>query len=247
MTRKRTQHHPQKKSKKQQNQTTYIIVTAILIIGAISALILLQDPGEKSSTSNSQTLNGDSEETTNTDNSQTTYGDSGETTDTEDDQTTNGNTSTSNDGTWLFAMDTRSEYVGGYEEYRTGYIPTLVIIDIDGNIVHKSAGVHTKEDLLDYVQQAEESSSARTKAPDFTLNTLYGSKFTLSSYKGTPVILDLMAVRCPPCKTQMPELQKLKKDLGNDVVILSVDVDGAAGSESAQDVIDEFGEYIKEE
>lgn len=215
MTRKRSQHHPHKKSKKQQNQTTYIIVTAILIIGAISALILLQNPGE--------------------------------TTETEEDQTTNGNTSTSNDGTWLFAMDTPSDYVGGYEEYRTGYIPTLVIIDIDGNIVHKSAGVHTKEDLLDYVQQAEESSSSRTKAPDFTLNTLYGSKFTLSSYKGTPVILDLMAVRCPPCKTQMPELQKLKKDLGNDVVILSIDVDGASGSESAQDVIDEFGEYIKEE
>ena len=164
----------------------------------------------------------------------------------ENSQTPNGDTGTSNDGTWLFALDTPTEYVGGYDEYSTGYIPTLVIVDIDGNIVHKSAGVHTEQNLLDYVQQAEESSSSRTKAPDFTLNTLYGSKFTLSSYKGTPVILDFMAVRCPPCKTQMPELQKVKKDLGNNVVILSIDVDGAGGYESAQDVIDAFGEYIQE-
>jgi len=45
----------------------------------------------------------------------------------------------------------------------------------------------------------------------------------------------------------MPELQKVKKELGNDVVILSIDVDGASGQESAQDVEDAFGIYIKEE
>ena len=56
-----------------------------------------------------------------------------------------------------------------------------------------------------------------------------------------------MAVRCPPCEQQMPELQKVKKKLGNDVVILSIDVDGAGGYESAQDVKDAFGTYIKEE
>lgn len=157
------------------------------------------------------------------------------------------NTDDSNDGSWLFAMDTQNDYVGGYEEYRTGYIPTLVIVDVNGNIVHKSAGVHTKDDLLQYVNDAEQSDSGRTPAPDFTLETLYGNEFTLSDYRGTPVILDLMAVRCPPCEQQMPELQKLKKELGNDVVILSIDVDGAAGSETAQDVKNAFGTYIKEE
>jgi len=157
------------------------------------------------------------------------------------------NMDSSNDGTWLFAMDTQSEYVGGNDEYRTGYIPTLVIIDIDGNIVHKSAGVHTKDELIQHVEDAEQSSSGRTPAPDFTLETLYGNQFRLSEYRGTPVILDLMAVRCPPCEQQMPELQKVKKELGNDVVILSIDVDGASGYESAQDVKDAFGTYIKEE
>ena len=169
-----------------------------------------------------------------------------EPTDTHEDNTNDSSTETRT-GTWLFAMDTPTEYVGGYGEYNTGYIPTLVIIDIDGNIVHKSAGVHSKEDLIQYVQEAEESSTGRTPAPNFTLETLYGNQFTLSDYKGTPIILDLMAVRCPPCEQQMPELQKVKKELGDDVVILSIDVDGAGGYESAQDVIEAFGEYIKEE
>jgi len=163
------------------------------------------------------------------------------------DDTNSSNMDPSNEGTWLFAMDTQSEYVGGNDEYRTGYIPTLVIIDIDGNIVHKSAGVHTKNELIQHVEDAEQSSSGRTPAPDFTLETLYGNQFRLSEYRGTPVILDLMAVRCPPCEQQMPELQKVKKELGNDVVILSIDVDGASGQESAQDVEDAFGIYIKEE
>jgi len=149
-------------------------------------------------------------------------------------------------GTWLFAMDTANENVGSKEEYNTGYIPTLVVIDIKGYIVHRSAGVHSKEKLLNYVEKAEQSSEERTKAPDFTLETLYGTQFTLSNYQGTPVILDFMAVRCPPCADQMPELQKVKKEKGDDVVLLSIDVDGASGRETAQDVKDAFGKYIKE-
>ncbi len=159
----------------------------------------------------------------------------------------NNTSNSTNDETWLFAMDTRSEYVGGKNEYQTGYIPTLVIIDIDGNIVHKSAGVHTKSELMNLVEDAKESSGGRSKAPNFTLETLYGNQFTLSDYRGIPVILDLMAVRCPPCEQQMPELQKLKKALGSEIVILSIDVDGASGSEKPQDVINAFAEYIKEE
>jgi len=153
---------------------------------------------------------------------------------------------TSSDGTWQYAMDTSSSNVGSHQEYSTGYIPTLIIIDVDGRIVHKSAGVHTKEELNGYVQQAKEPSSSRTTAPDFTLTTFDGEQFQLSAKKGTPVILDLMAVRCPPCHQQMPELFDLKKELGDEVIILSIDVDGVYGSETASDVRDAFGEYIKD-
>lgn len=158
----------------------------------------------------------------------------------------NSNQSSTAEGTWQFAMDTSTSNVGRLSEYSTGYIPTLVIIDINGNIVHKSSGVHTKEELKSYVQQAQQSDPSRIAAPDFTLTTFNGEQFTLSEKLGTPIILDLMAVRCPPCHQQMPELYNLKKELGDTVIILSIDIDGVYGSETEQDVRESFGEYIKE-
>ena len=91
------------------------------------------------------------------------------------------------------------------------------------------------------------ATSSKEKTKKISTNDISFNQFKLSNYRGTPFILDLMAVRCPPCEQQMPELQKVKKKLGNDVVILSIDVDGAGGYESAQDVKDAFGTYIKEE
>lgn len=160
----------------------------------------------------------------------------------------NNSSSLPSDGTWQFAMDTSTAHVGSYGEYSTGYIPTLVIIDTNGNIIHKEAGVHQKAELMDYIKQAQNPSSSQNlgSAPDFTLKTLSGETFKLSENKGKVVILDFMAVRCPPCHQQMPELFELKKELGDSIVILSIDVDGESGSETQDDLRDSFGEYIKE-
>lgn len=45
-------------------------------------------------------------------------------------------------------------------------------------------------------------------APDFTMETLDGEKLTLSDLKGKKVILNFWATWCPPCKKEMPHLQK---------------------------------------
>ncbi|MFW6122431.1 MAG: TlpA family protein disulfide reductase [Petrotogales bacterium] len=149
-------------------------------------------------------------------------------------------------GRWLFAMDTPSEAVGSRSAYSTGYIPTLVIIDPDGNIVHRQAGVHTKQQLLEFINKiADGSAEILGAAPDFSLTTFNDEKFKLSVYRGKTVILDFMAVRCPPCHQQMPELQAIKEEKGDDIVILSIDVDGAYSQETEQDVKNTFEEYIK--
>ncbi len=46
-------------------------------------------------------------------------------------------------------------------------------------------------------------------APDFTLKTPLGESFTLSELRGRPVIVNLWATWCPPCRAEMPALQKL--------------------------------------
>ena len=46
-------------------------------------------------------------------------------------------------------------------------------------------------------------------APDFTLATLDGEQITLSELRGDPVVLNLWATWCPPCRAEMPALQEV--------------------------------------
>lgn len=62
-------------------------------------------------------------------------------------------------------------------------------------------------------------------APDFTLKDMDGNVHKLSDYRGKPVIINFWATWCPPCRKEMPSMerawQKLK-DKG--VALLAVDV-----------------------
>ena len=46
-------------------------------------------------------------------------------------------------------------------------------------------------------------------APDFTLELMQGGEVTLSDLRGQVVILNLWASWCPPCRTEMPALQRV--------------------------------------
>jgi peroxiredoxin len=46
-------------------------------------------------------------------------------------------------------------------------------------------------------------------APDFSLNTLEGQQITLSELQGDPIIVNLWASWCPPCRAEMPAIQKV--------------------------------------
>lgn len=63
------------------------------------------------------------------------------------------------------------------------------------------------------------------KAPDFTLETLEGKQVSLSDYKGKKVMLNFWATWCPPCKKEMPDMEKYSNQAGEDVVILAVNID----------------------
>lgn len=61
-------------------------------------------------------------------------------------------------------------------------------------------------------------------APDFSLNTIDGKPFKLSTYKNQVILVNFWASWCPPCKTEMPTMQSvydIYKDKG--FIILAVD------------------------
>ncbi|MDE3076463.1 MAG: TlpA family protein disulfide reductase [Chloroflexota bacterium] len=62
-------------------------------------------------------------------------------------------------------------------------------------------------------------------AADFTLPLLDGQQVTLSQLRGKVVVLNFWATWCPPCRTEMPDLQAVYSEhQANGVVILGVDL-----------------------
>jgi thiol-disulfide isomerase/thioredoxin len=60
---------------------------------------------------------------------------------------------------------------------------------------------------------------------DFTLEDLKGNKVTLSQLKGKKVYLNFWATWCPPCKAEMPDIEKLYQETkDSDLVILTINV-----------------------
>ncbi len=60
-------------------------------------------------------------------------------------------------------------------------------------------------------------------APDFTLQTLDGDSVSLSDYRGKLVMLNFWASWCPPCNSEMPDLQRYyEQHKDEDFIILGV-------------------------
>jgi cytochrome c-type biogenesis protein len=70
-----------------------------------------------------------------------------------------------------------------------------------------------------------EARTDKTLAFDFTLTDQYGKEHTLSDYKGKVVFLNFWATWCPPCRKEMPDIEELYKEYGEnkeDVIFLGV-------------------------
>lgn len=63
-------------------------------------------------------------------------------------------------------------------------------------------------------------------APDFELTTLDGDAVKLSDYKGKKVILNFWTTWCPPCRAEMPHMQKYydEQATADNVEILAVNL-----------------------
>jgi peroxiredoxin len=67
-------------------------------------------------------------------------------------------------------------------------------------------------------------------APDFTLTTMRGKSVSLAQFRGKVVMLNFWATWCPPCRAEMPSIEKLyrrMKQKGN-FVLLAVNVESHA-------------------
>jgi cytochrome c biogenesis protein CcmG/thiol:disulfide interchange protein DsbE len=67
-------------------------------------------------------------------------------------------------------------------------------------------------------------------APDFAAFELDGTPISLSDVRGDVVLLNIWATWCPPCREEMPSMQRLHERLGPEGLrIIAVSVDAARG------------------
>jgi cytochrome c biogenesis protein CcmG, thiol:disulfide interchange protein DsbE len=79
-------------------------------------------------------------------------------------------------------------------------------------------------------------------APDFTLDVLGGGTVTLSELRGQPVVINLWASWCLPCRAEMPALETLYaayREAG--LVILAVNTTYQDGESAAAAFVVEYG------
>ena len=74
------------------------------------------------------------------------------------------------------------------------------------------------------------------QAPDFTLEDVNGQRHSLSELRGKVVLVNFWATWCPPCRAEMPSMEKLNAMLdGEEFVLLAVNAE-----EDARDRVREF-------
>jgi peroxiredoxin len=69
-----------------------------------------------------------------------------------------------------------------------------------------------------------------TPAKDFTLPSLTGQPVRLADFRGQVVLLNFWATWCPPCREEMPSMERLHQRYGNrgfSIVAISIDAGGA--------------------
>lgn len=86
-------------------------------------------------------------------------------------------------------------------------------------------------------------------APGFSATLLDGTPVTLEELSGKVVLLNIWATWCPPCRFEMPSMQRLREAIPDDdflVVAVSVDAAEAGQPDAFGRIAGDVGEYVAE-
>lgn len=80
------------------------------------------------------------------------------------------------------------------------------------------------------------------EAPNFKLTTLEGEEVQLADYRGKRVFINFWATWCPPCRAEMPDMQKLYEEDNLDIEILAVNItESEPSEENVKQFVEDFG------
>lgn len=80
------------------------------------------------------------------------------------------------------------------------------------------------------------------KAPGYAAVSLEGDSVALASFRGSPVLLNVWATWCAPCRKEMPDLQRLHERYEpHGLRVVGVSIDAAGADAAVRDFLAEYG------
>lgn len=149
----------------------------------------------------------------------------------------------------ILMMTGRMNSITGYLSRISGKTVSTEAVQTEDSATYDSTAASQTSEREESDEPSVESSDEEAEeavlfpAPDFTLTDQYGVTHTLSDYKGKVVFLNFWATWCPPCRAEMPDIQKLYEETAEDpdaeLVILGVAFPNL-GDETSEDGIRMF-------
>ncbi|MFD1360776.1 peroxiredoxin family protein [Lentibacillus salinarum] len=108
-------------------------------------------------------------------------------------------------------------------------------------LTEDSEGTRESNDASDAIADTDEVGlEVGNIAPDFQLETMEGEQMKLSDLRGQRVMVNFWATWCPPCRAEIPDLQKFYEN--KDIEILAVNLtDTESNRSDVQEFVADFG------
>ncbi|MBU9722604.1 redoxin domain-containing protein [Bacillus alkalicola] len=111
---------------------------------------------------------------------------------------------------------------------------------LDENI-ESETGEGTPEKVESDIPEEDIGITQGMYAPDFELATLDGETAKLSDYRGQKIMLNFWATWCPPCRAEMPDMQRVYEE-HDDAMILAVNLtETETGVAQVESFAEDFG------
>ena len=113
----------------------------------------------------------------------------------------------------------------------------------ESNVAEQTEEGGTEASAISQEKEDDSEGEKLTPAVDFSLMDQYGNTHTLSQYKGKTIFLNSWGTWCPPCRAEMPDIQKLYEEFdqeGEDALIILGVAAPNLGKEKSEDGIKTF-------
>ena len=134
------------------------------------------------------------------------------------------------------------------DKYLQRFLLGLLIVSLLGGVVIYSFEVQAmssepQSENTDAANQSKEEAEYGLEvgklAPLFTLSNLKGAEVSLKDLRGKYVVLNFWAAWCPPCRAEMPDLNKFHQENKEEFIVVGVNL--ADKTEVVRELMNENG------